>query len=230
MAEASFDFLDGETTVEDVFWPVGNSDWYSRGEDKSLYDQQPVEAVTMADAALAGFAIVGDEKYRAAFRRAHSWFHGQNSLHQPLVDIQCGACCDGLQPTGVNRNQGAESTLACLWTELNNEGRLNMRRESRAPNQYAELFHRHGDNPILTSRDWPYPAHTVFNAGACPLGEDTVLLVRVEDRRGHSHLTVARSNDGVSELANRLEAQFRARSGRPLGRSMGRGRRSPDLG
>ncbi len=121
VAEASFDFLDGETTVEDVFWPVGNSDWYSRGEDKSLYDQQPVEAVTMADAALAGFAIVGDEKYRAAFRRAHSWFHGQNSLHQPLVDIQCGACCDGLQPTGVNRNQGAESTLAYLWTELKNE-------------------------------------------------------------------------------------------------------------
>ena len=54
------------------------------------------------------------------------------------------------------------------------------------------------DNPILTARDWPYPAHTVFNAGACQVGDETVLLVRVEDRRGHSHLTVARSNDGVS--------------------------------
>ena len=43
-----------------------------------------------------------------------------------------------------------------------------MRRES-IPNQYAELFHRHSDNPILTARDWPYPAHTVFNAGACQL-------------------------------------------------------------
>ena len=66
------------------------------------------------------------------------------------------------------------------------------------PNLYAELFHRHADNPILTARDWPYRAHTVFNAGACQLGDETVLLVRVEDRRGHSHLTVARSNDGVS--------------------------------
>ena len=45
-----------------------------------------------------------------------------------------------------------------------------MRRESQAGSQYAELFHRHGDNPILTARDWPYPAHTVFNAGACQLG------------------------------------------------------------
>ena len=60
------------------------------------------------------------------------------------------------------------------------------------------MFHRHAANPILTARDWPYPAHTVFNAGACQVGDETILLVRVEDRRGHSHLTVARSDDGVS--------------------------------
>jgi hypothetical protein len=121
VAEATFAFLDRETTVESVFWPVGNSDWYPRGEEKSLYDQQPVEAVTMADAALAGFALLGDEKYLATFRRAHAWFHGQNSLHQPLVDVHCGSCYDGLQRSGVNRNQGAESTLAYLWAELNNK-------------------------------------------------------------------------------------------------------------
>jgi hypothetical protein len=121
VARVSFAFLDRETTVEDIFWPVGNSDWYPRGEEKSLYDQQPVEAVTMADAALDGFALVGDERYLAALRRAHAWFHGQNSLHQPLVDVHCGSCYDGLQPSGVNRNQGAESTLAYLWAELNNK-------------------------------------------------------------------------------------------------------------
>jgi len=54
----------------------------------------------------------------SAFRRAHAWFHGQNSLCQPLVDVQHGACCDGLQASGLNRNQGAESTLAYLWAEL----------------------------------------------------------------------------------------------------------------
>src|SRR6478609_6214048 len=73
-----------------------------------------------------------------------------------------------------------------------------MLRESKAPNLYTELFFRHDANPILTARDWPYPAHTVFNAGACQVGDETVLLVRVEDRRGHSHLTVARSSNGVS--------------------------------
>jgi predicted GH43/DUF377 family glycosyl hydrolase len=73
-----------------------------------------------------------------------------------------------------------------------------VQRESKASNVYAELFRRHPDNPILTSGDWPYPAHAVFNAGACQIGDETILLVRVEDRRGLSHLTVARSNDGVS--------------------------------
>ena len=41
-----------------------------------------------------------------------------------------------------------------------------MLRESKTPSLYTELFHRHPDNPILTAQDWPYPAHTVFNAGA----------------------------------------------------------------
>jgi hypothetical protein len=120
VAEASFAFLDRATTAEDVFWPVGNGGWYPHGEDKAPYDQQPVEAATMADAALAAFGLRGEEKYLATFRRAHGWFHGRNSLKQPLADVRCGACCDGLQPSGVNRNQGAESTLAYLFAELHN--------------------------------------------------------------------------------------------------------------
>jgi hypothetical protein len=118
VATSSFAFLEGETIVEGIFWPVGNDDWYPRGEDKALYDQQPVEASTMADAALAGLDMLGAERYRSTFRRAHAWFYGENSLRQPLVDVADGACCDGLQASGLNRNQGAESTLAYLWTEL----------------------------------------------------------------------------------------------------------------
>ena len=60
------------------------------------------------------------------------------------------------------------------------------------------LFHRHEANPILTAADWPYPANSVFNPGAVRLPDgSTLLLARVEDRRGHSHLCVARSPDGV---------------------------------
>ena len=120
IAQASFAFLDQQTTAEGVFWPVGNEGWYPRGEEKASYDQQPVEAVTMAEAAHAALEMLGAEEYLAAFRRAHGWFHGRNSLKRPLADLRSGACHDGLQASGANRNQGAESTLAYLWTEMSN--------------------------------------------------------------------------------------------------------------
>jgi len=120
VAEASFDFLDQATTAEDIFWPIGNCDWYPHGEEKALYDQQPVEAITMADAALTAFGLGQEPKYLAAFCRANDWFHGRNSLAEPLTDVEAGACCDGLQPLGVNHNQGAESTLAYLWMVVHN--------------------------------------------------------------------------------------------------------------
>lgn len=118
VAQASFAFLDHQTSAAGVFWPVGNEGWHAHGEEKAPYDQQPVEAVTMAEAARAAFDLLGAEHYLAAFHRAHGWFHGGNSLKQPLVDVGSGACCDGLQVSGVNRNQGAESTLAYLWVEM----------------------------------------------------------------------------------------------------------------
>ena len=60
-----------------------------------------------------------------------------------------------------------------------------------------ELFHRHPGNPILTAESWPYPANAVFNPAAAAVDGETVLLARVEDLRGISHLTIARSSNGV---------------------------------
>src|SRR5512138_3051656 len=60
------------------------------------------------------------------------------------------------------------------------------------------LFQRHNRNPILSAADWPYQINSVFNPGAILLKDGTTLLMcRVEDRRGHSHLTAARSANGV---------------------------------
>ncbi|MCA9280525.1 MAG: hypothetical protein KDA30_00630 [Phycisphaerales bacterium] len=54
-------------------------------------------------------------------------------------------------------------------------------------------------NPILHAGMWPYPANSIFNPGAALLADgSTLLLCRVEDRAGHSHLTAARSADGIS--------------------------------
>ncbi len=60
------------------------------------------------------------------------------------------------------------------------------------------IFRRHPASPILTAEHWPYAINTVFNAGATLLEDgSTLLLCRVEDRTGLSHLCVARSADGV---------------------------------
>ncbi len=64
--------------------------------------------------------------------------------------------------------------------------------------QHLELFERHERNPILTAADWPYPANSVFNPGATLLHDGTTLLLcRVEDRSGLSHLCAARSANGI---------------------------------
>ncbi len=61
-----------------------------------------------------------------------------------------------------------------------------------------QLFHPHHANPILSADQWPYPARSVFNPGAVILADGTTLLLcRVEDGRGHSHLCAARSANGI---------------------------------
>lgn len=69
------------------------------------------------------------------------------------------------------------------------------------PNEpgFRGLFDRHPKNPIIRARDLPYPANTVFNPAAVVIDGETLLLMRVEDMRGHSHLTVARSKDGITD-------------------------------
>lgn len=61
-----------------------------------------------------------------------------------------------------------------------------------------DLFVRARGNPLLTPERWPYRINAVMNAAATMVGDQTLLLCRVEDRRGLSHLTIARSSDGIS--------------------------------
>jgi len=63
---------------------------------------------------------------------------------------------------------------------------------------HETLLRRSSANPILSGKDWPYPVNSVFNAAATLLADgSTLLLCRVEDRRGLSHLCAARSSNGV---------------------------------
>ena len=76
-----------------------------------------------------------------------------------------------------------------------------------------ELFRRHPDNPILTAEDWPYPVNAVFNPGAALVDGETVLIARVEALSGISHLSVARSANGVDGWAVSPEPLLAAEAG-----------------
>jgi len=62
--------------------------------------------------------------------------------------------------------------------------------------KFEEIFRHYEGNPILTPENWPYKVGSVFNPGAVKFNDEVLLLVRVEDKQGYSHLTIARSKDG----------------------------------
>jgi glycosyltransferase involved in cell wall biosynthesis len=101
-----------QTSPEGRFRAVG-SDSFGRLYAPPLpFDQQPLEAWASVDACDAAFAASGDTVWQSFARTAYRWFLGQNDLGIPLGTVETGECFDGLIPTGVNRNRGAESILA----------------------------------------------------------------------------------------------------------------------
>lgn len=104
-----------ETIVveDDVFVPVGNDGWFSRGGKRARYSQQPLEAASLVDAALVARAVLGLPRYEALARTGFEWFLGRNTAGAVMADER-GGCRDGIDANGVNDNMGAESTLAYL--------------------------------------------------------------------------------------------------------------------
>jgi hypothetical protein len=80
------------------------------------FDQQPIEVAALADACLRAYTITGDRRWRDGIERAVAWFLGANDAGTVMYDAATGGGCDGLERTGRNENQGAESTLAALST------------------------------------------------------------------------------------------------------------------
>lgn len=80
------------------------------------FDQQPIEVAALADACWRAFTVTGDEAWLRGVRAAAGWFDGDNDSGAPMSDVDSGGSYDGLLEHGVNRNQGAESTLALITT------------------------------------------------------------------------------------------------------------------
>lgn len=114
----SLDFLLGILFVNDTLELIGQAGWYPRGGPRAFFDQQPIDAEATVEVCLEAHRVTGKTRcYDLAFK-AFEWFLGRNRLGLPLYDSDTGGCYDGLEPNGVNLNQGAESAISYLLSYL----------------------------------------------------------------------------------------------------------------
>jgi hypothetical protein len=86
------------------------------GDARPGFDQQPIEVSSIADACARASAVDASQIWPDSVRAAAAWFEGANDAGLPMWDPRTGGGFDGLHADAVNRNQGAESTLAVLST------------------------------------------------------------------------------------------------------------------
>jgi glycosyltransferase involved in cell wall biosynthesis len=115
---ATMAFLDEKTLDKGYLNPVGNDGWLFEGGEMATFDQQAIETMAMVLMYFKAFEVSQDKQYIKKMYLSYQWFLGENILRLPLYDYETKGCGDGLQAYGVNRNQGAESTLAYWISHL----------------------------------------------------------------------------------------------------------------
>jgi glycosyltransferase involved in cell wall biosynthesis len=115
------------------FRSIGTNGFYHRGGKRADFDQQPIEAQAMASACLEAYRATSDVWWYEQAQCAFDWFLGWNDLGLELYSPKTGGCRDGLHVDRVNRNQGAESTLAFLLSLAEMRLAQNMRTSFKEP-------------------------------------------------------------------------------------------------
>ncbi|ATL49029.1 glycosyl transferase [Chitinophaga caeni] len=118
VAMQALSFLELVTFKNEYFQPVGNDGWFEKNGIVPRYDQQAVETMAMVLLYQQAQEVTAEDSFTQKMYSCFEWFLGKNSLFVPLYDSQTHGCCDGLQEAGLNRNQGAESTLAFIISQL----------------------------------------------------------------------------------------------------------------
>jgi glycosyltransferase involved in cell wall biosynthesis len=94
------------------FRPIGSDSFGYDFAAPRPFDQQPVEVWAAIDACAAAFDATGEKIWLGHARLAYAWFTGGNDRGLAVGDQLSGSCRDGINPRGLNLNEGAESVLA----------------------------------------------------------------------------------------------------------------------
>jgi len=118
IAIESMDFLTKHTLKDNYLSIIGNEKWYKKDGERSVFAQQPIDAMAMVLMYHQAFHLTKNKEYLNKLYTCFLWFLGENDLRMSLYDFETQGCCDGFEKYGVNRNQGAESSLAYLISHL----------------------------------------------------------------------------------------------------------------
>ena len=121
IGKESLNFLSSLVVIDNKLVLIGHNGWYFRNGERSFHDQQPVDAESMVHAYKTAYGITKDNDYLNKALLSFHWFLGKNSINQFVYDEVTGGCFDGLLPSCLNLNQGAESTIAYLIARLHIE-------------------------------------------------------------------------------------------------------------
>jgi glycosyltransferase involved in cell wall biosynthesis len=126
-----------QTAPSGRFRPIGSDSFGHKRKPPKPFDQQPLEAAATISACLAAWRADGNPEWRAGAARAFAWFLGSNDLSMPLVDLETGACRDGLHCDRPNENRGGESVVSYLLSlaEIRQLARVSGNRAKLAPFQ-----------------------------------------------------------------------------------------------
>ena len=114
----SMNFLTKHTLKDNYLSIIGNEKWYKKEGVRSVFAQQPIDAMAMILMYHQAFHLTKDKGFLNKLYTSFLWFLGENDLRMSLYDYETQGCCDGFERSGVNRNQGAESSLAYLISYL----------------------------------------------------------------------------------------------------------------
>ncbi len=114
IAISSMDFLTRHTLNNNYLSVIGNEKWFKKDSERSLFAQQPIDAMASVLMYNQAFHLTNNSEYLNKLYISFLWFLGENDLRMSLYDFETQGCCDGFEQHGVNRNQGAESSLTYL--------------------------------------------------------------------------------------------------------------------
>ncbi len=118
VAQITMDFLTTHTLKNNSLSIIGNEKWYKKEGERSVFAQQPIDAMAMVLMYHQAYHLTKNIDYIKKLYTSFLWFLGENDLRMSLYDFETKGCCDGFESYGVNRNQGAESSLAYLISHL----------------------------------------------------------------------------------------------------------------